>query len=125
MPSPGCDCVDRRQVLKTVAMGTASGTVAATVPKKLTGSSSETLVTTLYTSLTPEQKTKVTFPFDHPLRSKVDNNWHIVPQKIGPFFAPDQKAMIGEIFRGLHNPDFVDKVIAHMNEDTTGAGMDD
>src|SRR5260370_17983220 len=125
MRCPDCDSVDRRQFLKTAALGTASAAVAAAVPKKLTGSSSETLVTTVYTRLHPEQKTKVTLPFDLPLRSKVDNNWHIVPQKIGPFFTPDQKAMIGEIFRGLHNPDFVDKVIAHMNEDTKGAGMDD
>ncbi len=60
------------------------------------------------------------FAFDHPLRSKVDNNWHIVPQKIGTFFNADQQAMIEEIFRGLHNPDFVDKVMAHMNEDDKG-----
>jgi hypothetical protein len=54
------------------------------------------------------------------LRSKVDNNWHIVPQKIGTFFTADQQAMIEEIFRGLHNPDFVDKVMAHLKEDDHG-----
>ena len=87
--------------------------------QKLTGAS-ETLVTTLYAGLSAEQKSKIAFPFDHPLRSKVDNNWHIVPQKIGQFFTPDQQAMIEEIFRGLHNPDFVEKVLAHMKEDDHG-----
>ena len=28
--------------------------------------------------------------------------------------------LIEEIFRGLHNPDFVDKVMAHMKEDDKG-----
>src|SRR2546426_489578 len=125
MQCPDCDSVDRRQFLKTAALGTATAAIAAAAPKKLTGSSSETLVTTLYQSLTPEQKPKIVFPFDHPLRSKVDNNWHIVPEKIGAFFTPDQKAMIDEIFRGLHNPDFVNKVIAHMEEDTKGVGLAD
>src|ERR1700682_1778339 len=119
MRCPDCDSVDRRQFLKTAALGTASAAVVAAVPKKLTGSS-ETLVTPLYTSLSPEQKTKVVFPFDHPLRSKVDNNWHIVPQTVGKFYTADQQAMIEEIFRGLHNPDFVDKVLAHMKEDDHG-----
>lgn len=30
--------------------------------------------------------------------------------------------MIEEIFRGLHNPEFVDKVMAHMHEDAKGFG---
>ena len=77
-------------------------------------------MTALYKTLTPEQKTSIVFPFDHPLRSKVDNNWHIVPQKIGQFFTADQQAMIEEIFRGLHNPEFVDKVLYHMKEDDKG-----
>jgi len=86
---------------------------------KITGAS-ETLVATLYKSLTPEQKKAVAFAFDHPLRSKVDNNWQITPQKIGKFYTPDQQAMIAEIFRGLHNPEFVDKVLYHIEEDGGG-----
>src|SRR6266699_1903352 len=125
MQCPDCDSVDRRRFLKTAALGTAGAAIAAAAPKKLTGSSSETLVTTIYNSLSPKQKPKIVFTFNDPLRSKVDNNWHIVPQKIGGFFTPDQKAMIDEIFRGLHNPDFVNKVIAHMEEDTKGVGLAD
>jgi hypothetical protein len=104
--------------LKTAALRTASAAVASAVPKKLT-ESSETLVTTVY-QLFPGTENQIAFPFDHPLRSKVDNNWHIVPQKIGTFFSADQQAMVEEIFRGLHNPDFVEKVLAHMKEDDKG-----
>src|SRR2546421_8950 len=120
MGCPDCGGGDRRRFLKTALLGTASAAVAAALPRKVT--ESETLVTTLYHSLTTEQKAKVTFPFDHPLRSKVDNNWFITPAQIGKFFTPDQQAMIEEIFRGLHNPEFVDKVLAHMKEDAGGFG---
>lgn len=123
MHCPDCDPVDRRRFLKTAALGAAGAAAlpkfAAALPKKI-GGSSETLVTTLDSSLSAEQRSKIVFPFDHPLRSKVDNNWHIVPQKIGTFFTADQQAMIEEIFRGLHNPDFVDRVLAHMQDDDHG-----
>ena len=50
--------------------------------------------------LTPEQRQAIVLPFDDPLRSKVDANWHITPARIGKNFTPDQQAMITEIFRG-------------------------
>ncbi len=137
MRCPDCDDgegneIDRREFIKTVAVG-GVGLVTTAAPK-LYGSSetllarpkakerSETLVATLYKSLSEEQKQKVAFPFDHPLRSKVDNNWQITPVTIAEFFKPDQQAMITEIFRGLHNPEFVDKVLYHINEDAGGLG---
>ena len=52
----------------------ATGSVRAGDPKP-----SETVVAHLYKTLSAEQKRKVVFPFDHPLRSKVDNNWHVTP----------------------------------------------
>lgn len=59
-------------------------------------------------------------PFDHPLRSKVDNNWFITPKKTGEFFNPDPQAMITDIVRGLHNPGFIDKVMVRVKEDAGG-----
>src|SRR5204863_8777178 len=81
---------DRRLFLKTAALGTAA--IAAHAAPRIS-EPSETLVTTLYKSLTPEQKKTICFPFGHDLQSKVDNNWHITPTKIGQFFTPDQQAM--------------------------------
>jgi hypothetical protein len=135
MRCPECDDVnrtepDRREFLKTVTAGSIGLATTAALPglhstaaamSKPTGlGASETLVATLYKSLTPQQQQVVAFPFDHPLRSKVDNNWHITTAKVGEFFTPDQQAMIEEIFRKLHNPDFVDKVLYHINEDAGG-----
>ncbi len=133
MRCPDCDDIDRRRFLRAVTVGSVGLATTAAMPKlgassepwaampKLT-ERSETVVATLYKSLSPEQKQKVTFPFDDPLRSKVDNNWRITPVTIGEFFTADQRAMITEIFRGLHNPEFVDKVFYHINEDAGGIG---
>ncbi len=133
MRCPDCDEIDRRTFIKTAIVGGAGLAATAAVPvlranpvaappaPKL-GELSETLVATLYKSLSPEQKRQVAFPFDHPLRSKVDNNWHITPATISGFFSRDQQAMTEEIFRGLHNPEFVDKVMYHINEDAGGLG---
>jgi hypothetical protein len=121
MSCPDCDGVARREFLKTAALGSV-GLAAARAAARFSGSS-ETLVTTLYNSLTAAQKAKVAFSFDDPLRSKVDNNWMITPFKIAEFFTADQQAMIDEIFRGLHNPEFIDKVMYHMQEDAGGLGQ--
>src|SRR2546425_993555 len=117
---PDCSPLDRRQFLKTAAAATA-GALAVTAAPKFRGNS-ETLVTTLYKSLQPEQRAKMCFPFDHALRSKVDANWQITEARVGKAFTPDQQAMIEEIFRGLHNPEFYDKVVYHMKEDGGGLG---
>ena len=119
MRCPDCgDGSNRREFLKTALVGGAAlAAHAADTPKV---SDSETLVTTFYKSLTPEQTQTMVFPFDHPLRSKVDANWHITPARVGKFFTPDQRAMIQDIFTGLHNPDFVDKVYYHIEEDGQG-----
>src|SRR4051794_10863566 len=101
-----CDCcshqVSRRDFLKN----TVTGAVALAAAAPLTGIAAqfepakkianrigtpETLVATLYKSLGEEQRKAICFPFDHPLRSKVDNNWFITDKKIGSsFFTADQ-----------------------------------
>jgi len=114
-----CDGFGRREFLRTVGVG---GLAAAAGLRAATHPSSETLVAQLYNTLTAEQKSQVAFAFDHPLRSKVDANWRITPPKVAEFFTRDQQAMILEIFQGLHNPEFVDKVFLHLEEDGGGIG---
>ncbi|MBM3758169.1 MAG: DUF3500 domain-containing protein [Acidobacteria bacterium] len=106
---------DRREFL---ALATAAAASAA--PKK--NQSPETVVASLYKSLNEEQRKVICFPFGHELQSKVDANWFITPKKIGNYFNADQKAMIEEIFRGLHNPEFADRVMQHMKEDAGDFG---
>ena len=104
----------RRQFLQAATLA------GAAQAAKTTTADSETLVSNLHGSLTAAQKQAVCFAYDNPLRTKVENSWQITPHKTGEFFQPDQQAMILDIFRGLHNPEFVDKVIHHVDEDAGG-----
>src|SRR5216117_3754325 len=129
IPSGDCECcrgITRRDFLKSTAVGTAA--VAAASPFSALAvsqaekaaakkASSETLVATLFKSLKEEQKKSVCFPFNDPLRSKVDNNWMITDKKISEFFTKDQQAMIREIFIGLHSPDYAGKVVQQVEHD--------
>ena len=117
MPNDQSGRMNRRQFAQTTGLGALALVTGAA---GASSSSSETIVSQLYDSLSAEQRSKVTFPFEHPLRSKIDNNWHITPQRIGDFYTADQQAMIRDIFRGLHNPDFYDKVEYHIQEDAGG-----
>ncbi len=88
-------------------------------------SASETLAATLYKSLGQEQRNAICFPFDHPLRSKVDNNWHIVDKSVAAFLNKDQQQMVREIFTGLHSPEYAERVmkqVEHDNEEDGGFG---
>src|SRR5688572_1243401 len=104
------DCGDanlsRRSFLKaTAGIAAASALPAWAAPSP--ASKSETLVTTLYKSLSEEQRGKLCFAFDHPLRSKVDANWMInEPQKA--LLKADQQAMVRDIFNGLHSPEYAE-----------------
>lgn len=80
------------------------------------GPDSETLVTTLYKSLNEEQRAAICLPFDHPQRSRVENNWHINKTRISQF-TKDQQAMIREIFLKLHSPEYADKVFGQVEHD--------
>src|SRR2546422_4576914 len=127
-PPDDCECcrdITRRTFLKTTAAGVAvavTGSLPAlgaerldkARPKKAT---SETLVTTLRASLSEEQRKAICFPFDHPLRSKVDNNWNITDKKLAEFFTKDQQAMIREIFVKLHSEEYADKVVQQVEHD--------
>lgn len=94
--------------------------IVAGAATKSAKSKPETLVAGFYKSLSEEQRKEIAFPFDHPLRSKVDNNWHIVEKTVGGFFNKDQQQMIREIFVGLHSPEYVEKVFQQVEHDNSG-----
>jgi hypothetical protein len=126
-----CTCggpVSRRHFLKTTVSGIAAAAASSSLPLDLraaptSSSPSETLVTSFYKTLREEQRQLICFPFDHPLRSKVDNNWQITKQSIAEAFDKDQQAMIREIFRDLHNPEYADRVIHQVEHDAGSKGF--
>jgi len=134
---PDCESdslpVDRRGLLTTV------GTVAAAsalplwaVPRVHAGaptakSAAETAVKALFETMTPEQKKKVCFAWDHQdakrglLRTHVSNNWQITEPHIrGPFYTKKQQDIIHDVFKGLINPDWYSTFIRQLKEDTGG-----
>ena len=136
---PDCENASRREFLKTTAGSLAALTAASSGLLGLAGArralgeqatsaaTSETLVQQLYGSLSEGQKKLICFPFDHPLRSKVDNNWHIVKSPIGQLFNPEQRDLIKQIFLDMHSEEYAQKVLGqvqHDNEDEKGGGFD-
>src|SRR5438309_3426351 len=129
-----CDCsfpINRGAFVKTTVTGVAAAaTRCVSVVKEprdpvAVKSQSETLVATLYKNLNEEQRKAVVFPFDHPLRSQVDNNWHITDKKTAQFFSKDQQEMIRQIFMGLHSPEYAEKVMGQVIHDSGKDGFGD
>ena len=124
-----CGCtgpITRRDFIKTAIGGTAAAAAFGNAPGLLAAKKDqpETLVATLYKSLTEQQRKSVAFPFDHPLRSKVDNNWNIVDKKLN-FFTKDQQQMIREIFMGIHSPEYAETVMKQVVHDSGNKGFED
>lgn len=120
--------ISRRDFLKSTAAGLAvasAGSLPAIaaneLPKK---NSAETVVSALYKSLDEKQKKEIAFPFNHRLRTKVDNNWFITEPRVGSaFYTPDQQAMIREIFVKIHSPEYALKVIHQVEHDAGEEGF--
>ena len=81
----------------------------------------ETMVKTLYAGLSPKQRETLCMGWDNPLRSKVQANWFIVPQKVRELNA-DQKEMVRGILRGVTTEEWYPQILKQMDED--GGGLD-
>jgi len=124
--------LDRRQFLK--ASG-AAAVVAASLPQVLSAkdkkakATPESHVQALYKALTPEQRSKVCFDWEHQhgqrglLRTRVENNWHITDQAINSkFFTDEQRDIIRSIFTGLYSPEWVPRIDKQLKDDSGGYG---
>lgn len=126
---PDCSSLTRREFLKTSLGGAAALSTLGAVPilghaaEAAAKPKSETLVATLYKSLTEEQRKALCFSFDNPLRTEVDNNWNIVDQTIGSFLTADQQEMVRQIFLGLHSPEYAEQVMKQVIHDSGRAGF--
>ncbi len=102
----GIPQLSRRQFVQAIGAATIVGSglpnviadQAAIGPKRT--DSSETAVGRLFKSLKDDQRKILCFPFDHPLRSRIGNNWAITKPKISDL-SKEQQALCVEIFKGL------------------------
>lgn len=132
MPTPADACPDcgsfsRRDFLKQSAYATAALAAASFAPDLLAKDKplpkSEALVVDLYGTLTEAQKKEVCFDFNHELRSKVDNNWHITKPTLTDFYTKDQQEMVRQIFLGLHSEQYAETVVGQVAHDSGKAGF--
>ena len=124
--------VSRRKFLRTSTVAAASAILpfgAVTYPVAATEHKlpkSETLVKTLYASLSEKQRSNVCFDFDHKLRHEIENNWFIVKDhRVGKSYNKDQQAMIREIFMNMHSEEYDKKVMKQVKDDHGRGGFGD
>jgi len=124
-----CASFSRRDFIKTIG----AGALAASVPiigrtaaaaglarlGPTPSAAAETAVARFYKTITPEQRKMICFPFDHPLRSKVGNNWAIVKPEISDL-TTEQQALCQEIMKGLCSEDGYERFMKQMEDDAGG-----
>jgi len=124
--------IDRRDFIRTAgvaATAAVTGTLFAT-PRGVAGptpkSTAETAVQALYATLTDAQKKQICFDWDHKdarglLRTHVSNNWHITKPTIdSTFFTKDQKDLVFQVYKGIFNPDWHERLMKQLKDDTNG-----
>jgi hypothetical protein len=142
MPTPKHSLSRRRFIVGTIG-GTAASLAAPTAvtrlladePQAVVGGtagieqSSETLAGLLHSSLSPAQKEKVCFAWDHVhprfglLRTRVANNWNATePDVAGDFFTGEQRRLIRDIFEQLIAPEWHARFDKQLEDDTGGFG---
>lgn len=79
----------------------------------------ETAVARFFKTLSDEQRKLLCFPFDHPLRSRVQNNWAIVKPKISEM-SKEQQDLCKEIFKNLCSEEGYERFQKQMEDDYGG-----
>ncbi|MBL8380970.1 MAG: DUF3500 domain-containing protein [Burkholderiales bacterium] len=77
----------------------------------------ERLAAELYSQLTAPQREAVCFPYDSPLRARVDNFWFVTPQRLAAFYSPDQQRLAHDIFMALHSEEYGPTVMKQVLHD--------
>lgn len=118
--------LSRRQFVRSVG---ASAALASGLVPSLTAAqadvgpkrtdAAETAVARLFKSLKDSQRKELCFGFDHPLRTKIGNNWAITKPKIEDL-TMEQQELCREIFKGLTSEDGYDRFMRQMDDDYGG-----
>jgi hypothetical protein len=124
--SGDADGVSRREFVRKVTGVALAGSLLplAGSPRRAVAAPSpscpaETAVKRFYDSLKDEQRKEICFPFDHPLRTKINANWPITKPKIDEY-TKAQQAILDEIFRGVVSPDGYERFQKQMDDDSGG-----
>ena len=124
MSTPPSSLHNRRQFLQQGTQALAAGWLGTSLAEEKSPllPKSETLVHQLHSSLDEKQRSSLVLPWDDPLRLKVDNNWHIRPQRIRDELKPDQQDLVRQIFDHLHSDEYKKEVWRQFDQDNKGDG---
>ncbi len=111
----------RRQFLLQGAAGLTAPLLGAAQPTTQ-APAAETQVAQLYQSLDEAQRSAICLPWDHPLRLKVDNNWHIRPKRLREVLKADQQDLVRQIFDSLHSEAYRREVWRQFDHDNKRDG---
>ncbi len=131
---PDCqDGISRRNFVKTVSAAAVAGGLTPLFgsPRRALAEAqgaspscaAETAVKRFYDTLSDEQRKVICFPFDDPLRERINANWAITKTKVEDDFTKEQQALIKEIFQGVTSPDGYERFLKQMDEDYGGFGQ--
>jgi len=132
MPKPQTTCsdccdLDRRHFIKAVGVSAAAAATPALFDARFAhaapakDSSATTNVKRFFESLGEKQLAAINFPFDHPLRQRINANWQVTKPKIGDdFYSDDQRQMIHAILKNITSEDGYERLIQQMDEDRGG-----
>jgi len=127
--SPDCAALDRRRFLASLTTAATAGVFGGTELRAAPSakSAAETAVKSLYDTLTGAQKKTICFDWDHKdserglLRTHVSNFWHITkPMLTDSFYTKDQQVILFDIFKGVFNPDWHDRMVKQLKDDHDG-----
>ncbi|MEO6810689.1 MAG: DUF3500 domain-containing protein [Isosphaeraceae bacterium] len=130
---PDCrDDLSRRDFVKRVGGAAVAGGLlpliggkarAADAAKPSTRAVAETAVKRFYDTLKDDQRKVICFPFDDPLRTKINANWAITKPTIDDGYTKEQQELIDQIVRGVTSPDGYDRMMKQMDDDSGGLGQ--
>ena len=108
---------------KPAAAATPAATAANAVP--------ESLVKTLYETLSPKQRETICFDWDHKdpklglLRTRISANWNITEPFVvdRDFYTNDQMAIIRSIFESIISPESHERIDKQLEDDAGGYGV--
>ncbi|MDR3636120.1 MAG: DUF3500 domain-containing protein [Isosphaeraceae bacterium] len=124
--SDHCSLLSRREFVRAIGAAAAATSVplirsrsAQAEAGPASTSPAETAVARFYKTLTDSQRKEFCFPFDHPLRSQVRNNWAIVKPTIAQM-SKEQQALCEEIFKNLCSEEGHERFTRQMEDDYGG-----
>lgn len=139
MAHVSCDCCGRREFIKSTAGAILTAGAASTLPagrawaapkaeEAIAASTPESFVKLLFESLSPGQREKMCFPWEHTderglLRQHVDANWEITDEFVhSDFYTKDQQALVRKIFEGIIHPEWHERFDQQLLDDAGGFG---